>query len=199
MTCNSCKFISTSNKASGHPTDGFWTSLRHVHTARKNERTPGLIGLLLCQKVIKLAVLCKSPSLILLWSLSLWLLVRNTGLTPIVRSYRQNSKHNCRLLCERDILRLASVEKMGLSIQKTVSVNVAFESNSKREWFFLWKSFVFFDKFVAVTCFIREDSKCTFLSLAVLPDWMDDFQPKSSLKPTHPNKIPPKTLTVKIM
>ncbi len=56
--------------------------------------------------VLKRAVLCKSPSLILLWSLSLWLLVRNTGLTPIVRSYRQNSKHNCRLLCERDISRL---------------------------------------------------------------------------------------------
>ncbi len=61
----------------------------------------------------------------LLWSLSLWLLVRNTGLTPVARSYKEYSKHNCKLLCERDISRLTPVKKMRLSIPKTASVNVA--------------------------------------------------------------------------
>ncbi len=70
-------------------------------------------------------ILWTSPSLILLWSLSLWLLVGNTGLTPVVRSYRQYSKHNCKLLCEQGISRLTPVKKMRLSIPKTHSVNVA--------------------------------------------------------------------------
>ncbi len=47
------------------------------------------------------------------------------GLTPVARSYRQYSKHNCKLLCERDISRLTPVKKMRLSIPKTDSVNVA--------------------------------------------------------------------------
>ncbi len=34
---------------------------------------------------------------------------------------------------------------------------------------------------------------------AVLPDRVDDFQPKSSPKPTHFNKNQPKILTAKIM
>ncbi len=33
----------------------------------------------------------------------------------------------------------------------------------------------------------------------VLPDWVDDFQPKSSPKPAHFNKKQPKILTAKIM
>ncbi len=37
-------------------------------------------------------------------------------------SNRQNSKHNCKLLCERDISRLTPVKKMRLSIPKSDSV-----------------------------------------------------------------------------
>ncbi len=40
----------------------------------------------------------KSPSLILLLSLLLWLLVRNNDLTPVARSYRQHSRRYCKLL-----------------------------------------------------------------------------------------------------
>ncbi len=64
--------------------------------------------------------------LILLWSLLLWLLVRNTGLNPVACSYRQYSKHNCKLLCERDISRLTPAKKMRLSTPKTDSVNLAY-------------------------------------------------------------------------
>ncbi len=50
----------------------------------------------------------------------------------LARSYRQYSKHNCKLLCERDISRCTPVKKMPLSIPKTDSVNVAYESEVER-------------------------------------------------------------------
>ncbi len=43
----------------------------------------------------------------------------------------QYSKHNSKLLCERDISRLTPVKKMWLSIQKTDSVNVAYVSQGQ--------------------------------------------------------------------
>ncbi len=48
-----------------------------------------------------------TTSLILLWSLSLWLLVRNTGLTPGACSYRQYSKSklNCKFSCVNETFR----------------------------------------------------------------------------------------------
>ncbi len=62
---------------------------------------------------------------ILFWSLSLWSLVCNTGLTPVARSYRQylNTTISCSV---NETLRLSPVKEMRLSIPKTGSVNVAY-------------------------------------------------------------------------
>ncbi len=57
-------------------------------------------------------------------------MVWNSGLTLVARSYRQYSKHHCKLLCERDISRLTTVKKMQLSIPKTDSVNVALDGHT---------------------------------------------------------------------
>ncbi len=98
-----------------------------LHSLPKYKSCCWLIGLLSCHEVISLSVLWTLQSLILLWSLLLWLLLRNTGLTPIAHSYRQYSRLYCKLLWERDISSLKSVKKMQLSIPIIDSVNVALD------------------------------------------------------------------------